>query len=225
MAEITTLLFDLDGTLADTARDLNEALNAVLAEERRPPLALEQARPLVSTGSTGLLCAGFGEALEGARLEALRQRMLAHYGGALCVHSRLFDGTGAALEALEARGLRWGVVTNKPAFLSEPLLAALGLAGRAACIVSGDTTAHSKPHPLPLQHACAALGCEPGDSVYVGDCENDVIAARRAGMKTLVALYGYIGDDEDPRTWNADGYLDTPGALMPWLEQEHACIA
>ncbi len=216
---IRTVLFDLDGTLADTAPDLARALNELLIERGRKPLPYETIRPQVSHGAKALIALGFGLGPEAPDFEALRQRLLAIYQAGLCRETKLFPGMAAVLDALPARGCNWGVVTNKPAFLTEPLMAALGLSARAACIVSGDSTAKRKPHPEPMRHACALAGSRPEQCLYVGDAERDVAAGKIAGMKTLVALFGYIGDNERPHTWGADGLVTEPAEILKWLNE------
>jgi phosphoglycolate phosphatase len=211
------VLFDLDGTLLDTARDMAEALNRVRAGEGLPALQFEQVRPLVSHGAPRLLKLAFGEP-EPARHEELRKRFLDAYRGALAVHTRLFAGFDRVLERIEQAGMRWGVVTNKPGWLAEPLLEETGLAARCGCIVSGDTLAERKPHPLPLLHAAGLLGLEPRACVYVGDAERDVQAARKAGMIPLVAGFGYLGVGEDPAAWQPDAIFARPEELIDWLE-------
>ncbi len=209
------LLLDLDGTLADTAPDLAAALNRLLAEEGRPPLPLRRVRPAVSHGTGALLRLAFGA---GAEAEAdLRARLLAHYRRGIARATRLFAGMAELLAAVETRSLPWGIVTNKPAALAVPLVAALGLAGRAGCLVAGDTLAVAKPHPGPLLHAAARLGVPPGRCLYLGDARQDVEAARRAGMIPLVALYGYLGPDDDPRGWGAAGLVRRPAEVLAWL--------
>jgi phosphoglycolate phosphatase len=214
---IRTVLFDLDGTLADTAPDLAGALNALLVENGRQPLPYEIIRPQVSHGATALITLGFGLAAGAPGFEALRQRLLVIYRAGLCRETRLFPGMAEVLAALRARGCNWGVVTNKPAFLTEPLMAALGLGADAACIVSGDSTTNRKPHPEPMLHACALAGSRPEQCLYVGDAERDVTAGKTAGMQTLVALFGYIGENERPQDWGADGMIHNPHELLDWL--------
>lgn len=214
---LRTVLFDLDGTLADTAPDLAAALNAVLTETGNEPLPYETIRPVVSHGATALIQLGFRLPPEDPAFAALRRRLLDVYEANVAVHTRLFPGMKELLERLESLGYSWGIVTNKPAFLTEPLVAALGLAGRAACVVSGDTTQNRKPHPEPLFHACRCAGSEPAECLYVGDAERDIQAGRDAGMKTLVALFGYLGEDDRPQTWGADGLVDHPLAILEWL--------
>ena len=182
MARARAALFDLDGTLLDTARDMAAALNVLLAEEGRAALALEVVRPLVSNGAMGLVRIGFPEfGVGSAEFEKLRERFLAHYRSALCVHTQLFPGFEAVLATLEAHALPWGIITNKAAWLTEPLLETLGLSARAACVVSGDTLPERKPHPRPLLHAAELIAVAPAECVYLGDALRDVQAARAAG--------------------------------------------
>lgn len=208
------VLFDLDGTLLDTAPDMGRALNRLRVEQGLVALAAEAIRPVVSQGSPGLIRLGFGLEAGQPRFEALRERFLALYGEALARETRLFPGMAEVLEALEARAIPWGVVTNKVAALTEPLLAELDLDRRAACIVSGDSVARSKPDPLPLLHACALVGVAPQRCLYVGDAARDIEAGRRAGMATLAARYGYFPADERPENWGADGVIDAPRDLL-----------
>jgi phosphoglycolate phosphatase len=211
------VLFDLDGTLLDTAQDMAEALNRVRAVEGLESLPFDRIRPLVSHGAPGLIKFGFGE-LEPARYESLRTQFLDFYRAALAVHTRLFEGFDRVLDHLEQSGLRWGVVTNKPGWLAVPLLAELGLDTRCGCVVAGDTLAERKPHPLPLLHAAGLLGLEPRACVYVGDAERDVQAARNAGMIPLVAGFGYLAVGEDPAAWQPEAIFARPEDLIDWLE-------
>ena len=210
------VLFDLDGTLLDTAPDMAAALNRLRIAEGLEALPYVQIRPLVSHGAPRLLRLAFGEP-EAERHESLRRRFLDFYRAALAVHTRLFDGFEAVLSAIERSGLRWGIVTNKPGWLAAPLVAEVGLAERCACLVAGDTLAERKPHPLPLLHAAALLGLEPRECAYVGDAERDVQAARNAGMIPLVAGFGYLGDGDDPAAWRADAVFARPEDLVDWL--------
>lgn len=214
---LRTVLFDLDGTLADTAPDLAFALNAVLQEQDRAPLPFETIRPVVSHGGTALIRLGFGIEPGTAAFESLRLRLLDIYREHLAQHTRLFPGIEELLGAIEQRGMNWGVVTNKPAWLTDPLLEQIGLSERAACVVSGDTVAERKPHPAPMLHACHLAGSEAHQCLYVGDAARDIEAGRRAGMKTLVALFGYIGEDEQPDSWGADGMIAHPAELLDWI--------
>lgn len=211
------VLFDLDGTLVDTAHDLGLALNEMRYRRGLGPVDHGSIRAQASHGTRGLLSIGFGLLPTDDGYEAMRQEFLDIYAGCLTTSSELFPGMADALDAMEARGLRWGVVTNKPARFTEPLLAHLGLSGRAACVVSGDTCAQPKPHPAPLLHACRRTGAEAGECLYVGDAERDVQAANAAGMTAFVALWGYLGADDRPETWGAAGCIDTPTALLDYL--------
>ena len=214
---VDAVLFDLDGTLADTAPDLAAALNRVRGEQGLPSLPLSALRPYASHGARGLLAAGMGVGPGQASYEALRTAFLDHYAAALCVESTLFAEVAALLDALDVRTLRWGIVTNKAQRFTAPLLAALGLAPRAATVVCGDTTPHAKPHPAPLLYAAERLGVAPERCVYVGDAERDIIAGGAAGMPTIVARYGYLEPHDEPGDWPADGIIDSPSALLSWL--------
>lgn len=217
-ARARAALFDLDGTLLDTAPDLTAALNVLLAEERRAALGLAAVRPHVSTGAIAVVHRGFPEIEVGsADFEALRLRFLDHYRAAVAVHTRLFPGFEQVLATLEAHALPWGVITNKAGWLTEPLLDALGLRARAACVVSGDTLKVRKPHPDPLLLAAERIGVAAADCVYVGDALRDVQAAHAAGMVPLGARYGYLNETEQPETWPVAGWLDEPQDLLPWL--------
>ncbi len=210
------LLLDLDGTLLDTARDLADALNELRRQEGLESLEFARIRDLVSHGALALTRLAFPRASEGELL-SLRDRLLRIYGTALAVHTRPFDGMLELLEHLEREGIPWGVVTNKSQALTEPLLEALGLARRAGVIVGGDRLPERKPHPLPLLFAAERLGVSPAETVYVGDAERDVLAARAAGMRAVVACFGYIGPAENPRTWPADAWVASPRELLDWL--------
>lgn len=217
MSGPAALLLDLDGTLLDTAPDMGGALNRLRAEHGLEPLAAEVIRPVVSHGAMRLVSLGFPEAT-GESFESLRLRFLELYAANLAVGTRLFPGFEAVLERLESRGLPWGIVTNKPGWLTGPLLAALDLDHRSACAVSGDTLSERKPHPLPLLHAARLVGVEPGRCIYVGDAERDIQAGRAAGMTTLVATYGYISASEDPLQWQPHGMVSEPAELLAWVD-------
>ena len=210
------VLFDLDGTLLDTAPDMAAALNQLLTAEGMKELPFETIRPHVSHGALRLVRLAFGEP-DKPRFEDLRRRFLDFYRASLAKETRLFDGFDAVLDTLESAGLRWGIVTNKPGWLTLPLLEEVGLAGRSSCIVSGDTLAERKPHPMQLLHAADLLGLEPGHCVYMGDAERDVQAARNAGMIPLVAGFGYLAAGEDPGTWQPDAIFGHPTELLEWL--------
>jgi phosphoglycolate phosphatase len=215
---IRTVLFDLDGTLADTAPDLGYALNTLLAEHGKPVRPYSEIRPVASHGAAALIELGFGIARTDARFAPLRARFLEIYRAHLARETRLFPGMRELLDAIAARGLNWGIVTNKPAFLTEPLVDQLGLREDLACVVSGDTTANPKPHPEPMLHACRLAGSQPHECLYLGDAARDIEAGRAAGMKTLVALFGYIGTHDQPDTWGADGLIRSPADALDWLD-------
>lgn len=218
MIERRTLLFDLDGTLLDTAPDMAFALNSLLAEQRLDPLPFEHIRGHVSHGANALTRLGFQLGPEEPDFAPLRERFLEIYADNLCRETRLFTGMESILDHCESRDMAWGVVTNKPSFLTDPLLRQLGLWERATCVVSGDTLAERKPHPLPLLHACQLSGGKPGHCIYVGDAERDIEAGRRAGMTSLVALFGYLRDTDRPQDWGANGLLHDPLDLLSWLD-------
>ncbi|MGD2117301.1 MAG: HAD-IA family hydrolase [Chromatiales bacterium] len=214
---IEAVFFDLDGTLADTAQDLAYALNETLRHHGHRPLAYEKIRPVVSYGGTALIRLGFGIEPDHVEFENYRQFLLGVYEQHLCLNTRLFDGMDEVLEQLEQRGIPWGVVTNKPAWLTDPLMQQMGLTSRAACIVSGDTCRHNKPHPEPVLHACRLTGAEPANSYYVGDAERDIEAGRAAGCITVAALFGYLTDQDDPTSWHADLSINQPLELLDHL--------
>jgi phosphoglycolate phosphatase len=222
---LDAVLFDLDGTFADTAPDMGTALNRLLARHGRAALPLQAIRPHVSSGSRGMLQIGFDIAPGDDVYEALRSEYLAIYAGDICCDTRPFDGIPELIGALEARGLAWGIVTNKPGWLTDPMLSAMGLPGTPACIVSGDTAARPKPHPDPLLHACRLIDRRPAACCYVGDDRRDIIAGQAAGMATIAALYGYLGIESHPRDWGADALIDHPLALLRWLDDVPATAA
>lgn len=214
---IAAVLFDLDGTLADSAADLALALNMIREERGLDPVPAVDLRPYASSGARGLLHRGMGITPDDPSYPALRETFLANYAGCLATHTTLFEGVDALLDTIEARGLAWGIVTNKHMRFTEPVVAALGLAARARTIVGGDTTPHPKPHPAPLLHAALALGVEATQCVYIGDDLRDVEAGNAAGMATIVAGYGYMGIGGDARRWPASGWIDRPLDLLAWL--------
>lgn len=217
MPAIRTVLFDLDGTLADTAPDLAYVLNAVLQEQGREPLPYEAIRPVVSHGGIALIKHGFNIDESAPEFQHLRQRLLDIYRDNIARETRLFAGMAELLEQLEARGLNWGVVTNKPGWLTEPLLEQLGLRQRAATVVSGDTLAERKPHPAPMLLACKEAGSDATECLYVGDAERDIEAGRNAGMMTLIALFGYLGEHDQPESWQANGMVENAIQILDWL--------
>jgi phosphoglycolate phosphatase len=193
-------------------------LNQLRAENGLEAIAYDIARTQVSHGSKGLVQLAF-PALEGEPFEVLRNRFLDLYNDRLAVDTRLFDGCEQLLSTLEARGMPWGIVTNKPGFLATPLLRALKLSERAGCIVAGDTLPQRKPHPAPLLHAAELLGVAAPRCLYVGDAERDVQSARSAGMAVLVASYGYLDDEDDTAAWQPDGHIAAPLDILTWLQR------
>jgi N-acetyl-D-muramate 6-phosphate phosphatase len=214
---LRAVLFDLDGTLLDTAPDLASALNALRREEGLAPVPYEAVRAVVSHGAARVVKTGFPDA-DADAAAALRERFLQLYRGALSRGTRLFPGMEQVLDSLEGRRLKSGIVTNKPAWLTDPLLEQLGLRARFACVVSGDTLAERKPHPLPLLHAAKLAGVTAGECIYVGDAERDVQAAHAAGMAAVVANYGYLREDENSTAWGGDAYLEQARDLLGWLD-------
>ena len=208
------VLFDLDGTLADTAPDLGGALNQLLHEQGRGPLPMEKLRPHVSSGARGMIGAALGITPADPGYLDLQQRFLAIYQAALCVGTRLFAGMAEHLDELEARGIPWGIVTNKSQRFAIPLMEQLGLRRRSACIVCGDSAQRAKPHGHPMQLASAVMGIAAGNCIYVGDDERDVISGRAVGMTTIVAAWGYLGDGSPPATWGADAIVAAPQDIL-----------
>ena len=211
----SAVLFDFDGTLADTASDLARPLNRLRAARGLPQLPLESLRPFASAGARGLLEAGLGILPDDPEFKPLREAFLQHYADEICVDTRLFPGIDTLLAEIESRGLRWGIVTNKSTHLTRKIVAALGLERRAACVVCGDTTPHLKPHPASLLHAANDLGLAPADCVYLGDDRRDVDAARAAGMRSVAVGWGY---GENLESWNADAVIVRPMDLLVRLQ-------
>ncbi|MCC8999003.1 MAG: HAD-IA family hydrolase [Candidatus Contendobacter sp.] len=211
------VLFDLDGTLLDTAPDLAAALNRLRRARGESELSLDAIRPMISQGSPGMLKLGFGLDPEDPLYPELNQRFLDLYREFIAVETVLFPGMGEVLAYLEANRIHWGVVTNKPGWLTEPLMKGLNLWSRAGCVVSGDTLNKRKPDPEPLWYACEQVGVAPGHSLYVGDAERDMQAGKQAGMIALVAGFGYLGREDRPEEWGADGFLEQPADLLSWL--------
>lgn len=211
------MLFDLDGTLLDTAPDLAGALNRLREQEGLPHLPFAEIRPHVSHGSVALTRLGFSLTEADPAFEALRLRLLDEYHAHVADQTRYFPGMEEVIANLVAQGLKWGIVTNKPGWLTLPLMACMTLPHPPGCIVSGDTLPVRKPDPAPLLLAAEQLGVAPQTCIYIGDAERDVEAGRRAGMRTLIARYGYLGLQDAPETWGADDFLDAPADLPDWL--------
>jgi phosphoglycolate phosphatase len=214
---VRAVLFDLDGTFADTAPDLARALNEVRAERGLAPLPPEAARPHTSSGARGLLKVGFGVTPESPDYAELRERFLDFYEKDLCIDTRIFDGIPEVIAKMRARKVPWGIVTNKGKRFTEPLLRLLAVDHLAACAVSGDSTPHTKPHPAPLLLAAELVSLAPAECLYVGDDLRDAQAARAAGMAFAAAGWGYLGEGGDPREWDADALLAHPRQILDLL--------
>lgn len=212
------LLFDLDGTLVDSAPDLAGAANDLRTSHGLPALPAAQLRPLVGTGARGMVGAAFGVGPESPEFPTLRDAFLRRYSERLLQQTTLFPAVPALLQGLQAAGLRWGIVTNKAMRYAEPIVQGLGLGDSASVLIAGDTTPHAKPHPAPLLEAARRLAVDPGDCVYVGDDHRDIVAGRAAGMHTLAAAWGYLGVGEPLHAWGADAVMTSPDQLLNWLE-------
>ncbi len=212
------VLFDLDGTFADTAPDLAAALNHVRATRSLPPLPLELLRPQASHGSAGLLKTGMNITPEHPEFEALRDIFLDHYTAHICANTRLFEGMPELISTLEQRGIVWGIVTNKPHRFTVPLMQGLGYAERVACLVSGDTCAYAKPHPDPMLKACELIALAPAQCLYIGDDRRDIQAANAVVMRGIIANYGYVSDDVSVENWQAYGSINQPMELLNYLD-------
>jgi len=216
-AAVRSVLFDLDGTLADTAPDLAFALNQQRLTRGMPELSIVELRTHASSGARGLLHQGFGIHPEDTGYVEMRDEFLNIYEKNLSRSSALFPGVASLLDEIEARGLTWGIVTNKAERFTIPLLRALGLRDRAKCVICGDTTPYAKPHPAPLIEALSKIGTTAAQCVYVGDDERDVQAGHAAGMSVVVVRYGYLGNGRPPEEWGADLFIDSAAELGPIL--------
>jgi N-acetyl-D-muramate 6-phosphate phosphatase len=208
------VFFDLDGTLADTAPDLVAAANRLLRAKNKAEMPYESLRPMASAGARGLIQKSFGIDKDHPEFIPLRDEFLNYYEEALLVHSKLYEGMEELLQKLEDEKLPWGIVTNKQQRFTNPLTEQMGLLQRAHCIVSGDTTAFSKPHPEPILHAARLTNVDPHKALYVGDDIRDIVSGKAAGMQTAAALYGYCGCEEPPHQWGADYQIQHPDELL-----------
>jgi N-acetyl-D-muramate 6-phosphate phosphatase len=208
------VFFDLDGTLADTAQDLVNPVNAMRQTRGLEPLPFEELRPYASAGARGLIGKGFGIPKESAEFPAMRDEFLSRYEQAMLVQTRLFDGMPVVLELLDSRGIVWGVVSNKFERYVRQILIGLGLDTRSAVIIGGDTTPNPKPHPAPLLLACEQTGFAPQQCVYLGDDKRDIEAGAAAGMATIACAYGFCGDVLPPQQWQADHLIHHPSELL-----------
>ena len=216
-ANAQAVLFDLDGTLIDSAPDLGAAADKMRTDRSQPSLPLEHYRPMAGAGARGMLGIAFGMAPEHPEFMAYREEFFVNYENAMTERTVIFDGVPEMIAAIVQAGLPWGVVTNKSSRFTNPLTAAMPLFATAGAIVSGDTTPHAKPHPEPLFEAARRLGVDPARCVYVGDDERDIVAGLAAGMGTVAATYGYLGQQTDVARWNAHLQIDSPSALLKFL--------
>ena len=215
--KLSCVLFDLDGTLVDTAPDLISSLNRALEMHGFDPVAAEIVKPFISYGAKAMINAS-QTVLDDQLKAAILETMLTHYQNNIAEHTVFFSGIADTLASIEAQGLKWGVVTNKRERFTNPLMDALKLTDRAACIVSGDTTANPKPHPEPMLAACKQADVNPQECVYIGDALHDITAGKNAQMKTLAAVYGYINPGDAPETWGADALVESPEQISTWID-------
>ena len=216
-ADVRAVLFDLDGTLIDSAPDLAGAVEDMRAKRGLPSLDLSVYRPMAGAGARGMLGVGFGLAPDDPGFATLREEFFQSYERRLTLKTRVFDGVSDVIQRLEQQQLPWGVVTNKASRFTEPLTLAIALFDSASVIISGDSTAYSKPHPEPLLEAARRIGIAPGHCVYVGDDERDIVAGQAAGMNTVAVAYGYLGVQADLHRWGADAVVNYPGQLLQLL--------
>ncbi|HEY8036677.1 MAG TPA: HAD-IA family hydrolase [Methylobacter sp.] len=214
--KLSCVLFDLDGTLVDTAPDLISCLNRALNAHGFDTAAPEIIKPFISYGAAAMINASQPSINDQLKANIL-ETMLTLYQNNIAEHTVFFSGMVDTLAAIEAQGLKWGVVTNKRERFTNPLMDALKLTERAACIVSGDTTANSKPHPEPMLAACKQADVDPQECVYIGDALHDITAGKNAQMKTLAAVYGYINPGDTPETWGADALIESPDQISTWI--------
>ena len=215
--DVQAVLFDLDGTLIDSAPDLGAAADQMRTKRGLPSLPLESYRPMAGAGARGMLGIAFGMTPEHPDFMAYREELFVNYENAMTERTVIFDGVPDMIAAIVQAGLPWGVVTNKSSRFTNPLTAAMPLFATAGAIVSGDTTPHAKPHPEPLFEAARRLGVDPARCVYVGDDERDIVAGLAAGMGTVAATYGYLGQQTDVSRWNAHLHIDVPPTLLKYL--------
>ena len=216
---IQAVLFDLDGTLVDSAPELGAAADKMRTDRGLPALPLDRYRPMAGAGARGMLGIAFDITPEAPQFAAMREEFFMNYEARMLSNTQVFDGVATLIEALEGQGLMWGIVTNKSKRFTEPLVRSIPAFASAGAVVSGDTTPHAKPHPEPLFEAARRLGLEPGRCIYVGDDERDIVAGRAAGMRTVAATYGYMGARADATLWQADGTIASPIQLLQWLNE------
>jgi len=215
--QLDCVLFDLDGTLVDTAPDLIACLNKTLAVFGFPTVDYAAVKPCISLGALAMIKQAVNDSTPELQNDLLNH-MLTCYENNIAEHSRFFTGISETLTTIESLGLKWGVVTNKRERFTRPLMTALNLDHRAACVISGDTTNNSKPHPEPMLAACKQAKVKPEHCVYIGDAAHDITAGRSANMKTLAAVYGYLKDSDQPEHWGADALIEHPQQLQQWIQ-------
>ena len=218
-SDARAVLFDLDGTLIDSAPDLGAAADKMRTDRGLPSLPLASYRPMAGAGARGMIGVAFGYGADHPDYEALKQEFLANYEACMTERTRAFDGVAELLDALAQLGLDWGVVTNKVERFALPLTQHMTLFASARAVVGGDTTPHAKPHPAPLLEAARRLDLPPAHCIYVGDDERDILAGHAAGMRTVAARYGYLGLKADTLSWGAHAHIDTPLELLKWLHR------
>ena len=216
---VAAVLFDLDGTLIDSAPDLGAAVDKMRVQRGLPSLPLEQYRPMAGAGARGMIGIAFGITPEHADFEVMKEEFFVNYENCMTERTRIFEGVHDMIAALVSQGLPWGVVTNKSSRFTDPLTSAMPLFATAGAIVSGNTTPHAKPHPEPLFEAARRLSVDPARCVYVGDDERDIVAGLAAGMGTVAATYGYLGQQTDIARWNAHLHIDSPLKLLNFLNK------
>lgn len=216
--QVDAVLFDLDGTLVDTAPDLAAALNVALVQNQHAELPYDAIRPIVSNGANALIELGFGSKISPTEHEKIKRTLISHYQQNIANKSTLFDGLNEALLHLEKHQIPWGIVTNKPEHLTTPLLVELGLNNRASSIVCGDQVKHPKPHPESILLACKQMNISPNNAIYIGDAERDIRAGRLAGLKTIACAFGYIPDTDNINDWQADKQVEKPAELLKSLQ-------
>ncbi len=216
---VAAVLFDLDGTLIDSAPDLGAAVDKMRVQRGLPSLPLEQYRPMAGAGARGMIGIAFGITPEHADFEVMKEEFFVNYENCMTERTRIFEGVHDMIAALVSQGLPWGVVTNKSSRFTDPLTSAMPLFATAGAIVSGNTTPHAKPHPEPLFEAARRLSVDPARCVYVGDDERDIVAGLAAGMGTVAATYGYLGQQTDIARWNAHLHIDSPIKLLNYLNK------
>ncbi|MCK5122336.1 MAG: HAD-IA family hydrolase [Methylococcales bacterium] len=213
--KLSCVLFDLDGTLVDTAPDLIACLNKALKTHGFDEVSCQDIKPFISYGAAAMINKSIN--VDADTQAMVLESMLMLYQNNIAEHSRFFSGIEQTLNTIESLGLKWGIVTNKKERFTNPLVAAFNLTERAACIISGDTTANSKPHPEPMLTACAQANVKPEECVYIGDALHDIDAGKKTNMKTLAAAYGYIRVDDNPADWGADALIESPEQLTSWI--------